>query len=98
MTHRLTQIQPPRSRRGGLKRYGASLSPDTAMRPYRRSSSAHKGDVVCNRYHLTGLVDRIRKLEPDFAKEAAAKTTWRNARTDAELSPHRRRKKPAMGP
>lgn len=56
------------------------------------------GDYDTNRYHLTGLVDRIRKLEPDFAKEAAAKTAWRNARTDAELSPHRRRKKPAMGP
>jgi hypothetical protein len=27
-------------------RFGASLSPDTAMRPYRRSSSAHRGDWV----------------------------------------------------
>ena len=57
-----------------------------------------RGDYDTNRYHLNGLVDRIRKLEPDFAKEAAAKTAWRNARTDAELSPHRRRKKPAMDP
>jgi hypothetical protein len=55
-------------------------------------------DYDTNRYHLNGLVDRIRKLEPDFAKEAAAKAAWRDARTDAELSPHRRRKKSEMGP
>jgi hypothetical protein len=50
------------------------------------------GDWDSNIYHLDGLVQRVQALEPDFAKERAAKKAWRDARKDAELSPHKRAK------
>ena len=52
------------------------------------------GDWDSNVYHLDGLVERVQALEPDFAKERAARKAWKDARKDAELSPHRRRPKP----
>lgn len=56
------------------------------------------GDWDSNVYHLDGLVERVQALEPDFAKKRAAKKAWRDARKDAELSPHRRRSKPKSEP
>ena len=56
------------------------------------------GDWDSNIYHLDGLVQRVQALEPDFAKERAAKRAWKEARKDAELPPHRRRTKPAAPP
>ncbi len=56
------------------------------------------GDWDSNIYHLDGLVERVQALEPDFAKERAAKKAWKDARKDAELSPHRRRAKPKSPP
>jgi hypothetical protein len=56
------------------------------------------GDWDSNIYHLDGLVQRVRTLEPDFAKERAAKKAWRDARKDAELSPHQRRSRPQTQP
>jgi hypothetical protein len=60
-------------------------------REKRRTPS---GDWDSNIYHLDGLVQRVQALEPDFARERTAKKAWRDARKDAELSPHRRRAKP----
>lgn len=57
-------------------------------REMRRTAA---GDWDSNIYHLDGLVERVQALEPDFAKERAAKEAWREARKDAELSPHKRR-------
>jgi len=51
-----------------------------------------------NIYHLDGLVQRVQALEPDFAKKRAVKKAWRDARKDAELSPHLRRSKPKAEP
>lgn len=56
------------------------------------------GDWDSNIYHLDGLVERVQTLEPDFAKERVAKKAWRDARKDAELSPHRRRSRPKTQP
>ena len=56
------------------------------------------GDWDSNIYHLDGLVERVQALEPDFAKERVAKKAWKDARKDAELSPHRRRAKPKSPP
>ena len=46
------------------------------------------GDWDSNLYHL---VERVRALEPDFAREKAAREAWRAARKNAELPPHKRR-------
>jgi hypothetical protein len=39
-------------------------------------------------------VERVKALEPDFAKERAAKEAWQEARKHAELPPHKRRGHP----
>lgn len=57
----------------------------------RELRRAPAGDWDSNIYHLDGLVQRVQALEPDFAKERAARKAWKDARKDAELSPHRRR-------
>lgn len=57
-------------------------------RELRRTAA---GDWDSNVYHLDGLVERVRGLEPDFAKEKAAREALREARKNAELPPHRRR-------
>ena len=64
-------------------------------REMRRTSV---GDWDSNIYHLDGLVQRIRALEPDFAKERQARMAWKEARKDAELSPHKRRPKQQSPP
>lgn len=48
------------------------------------------GDWDSNIYHLDGLVERVRALEPDFAKIKDAKVKLREARKNAETSPLRR--------
>ena len=48
------------------------------------------GDYDSNIYHPDGLVERVRALEPDFAKVRDAKAKLREARRSAETSPHRR--------
>jgi hypothetical protein len=57
-------------------------------RELRRTAA---GDWDSNVYHLDGLVERVRGLEPDFAKEKAAREALREARKNAELPPHRRK-------
>lgn len=61
------------------------------QREKRRTAA---GDWDSNIYHLDGLVKRVQALEPDFAKERAAKRAWREARKHAELPPHKRRRCP----
>ena len=59
------------------------------VRRERRKTAA--GDWDSNVYHLDGLVERVRALEPDFAKERAAREALREARKNAELPPHKQR-------
>ena len=61
-------------------------------REYRRTAI---GDWDSNIYHLDGLVERVRALEPDFAKVKDAKAKLREARKNAETSPLRRPRQPA---
>ncbi len=70
----------------------AALEKNGLVRREKRRTPA--GDWDSNIYHLDGLVQRIQALEPDFAREREAKKAWKDARKDAELSPHRRRAKP----
>ncbi|MBO1360192.1 helix-turn-helix domain-containing protein [Acetobacter sacchari] len=59
-------------------------------REFRRTAV---GDYDSNIYHLDGLIAKVRALEPDFAREKAARRAARQAREDAQLSPLRRRSK-----
>lgn len=59
------------------------------VRREQRKTAA--GDWDSNIYHLDGLVERVREMEPDFAKERAARDALREARKNAELPPHKRR-------
>lgn len=59
------------------------------VRREQRKTAA--GDWDSNVYHLDGLVRRVQELEPDFAKERAAREAFREARKNAELPPHKRR-------
>jgi Helix-turn-helix domain len=56
------------------------------------------GDWDTNVYHFDGLLERLRGIEPDFAKERTAKAAWRDARRNAELLPsmRQRRRKTAL--
>lgn len=56
-------------------------------RELRRTPAA---DYDSNIYHPDGLVERVRALEPDFAKVKDAKAKLREARRSAETSPIRR--------
>ena len=58
---------------------------DLIKREQRKTAS---GDWKSNIYHLDGLVEQIRKIEPDFAK---AKETSRNALRRAETPVGRRK-------
>ncbi|WP_252348744.1 helix-turn-helix domain-containing protein [Gluconobacter sp. P5B12] len=57
-------------------------------REMRRTAA---GDYDSNIYHLDGLIEKVPSLEPDFAREKDAKKALRQARSDAQLSPLRRR-------
>lgn len=57
-------------------------------REMRRTAA---GDYDSNIYHLDGLIEKVCSLEPDFAREKDAKKALRQARSDAQLSPLRRR-------
>jgi hypothetical protein len=70
----------------------AALEKANLIRRELRRTTA--GDWDSNVYHLDGLVERVKALEPDFAKERAAKEAWREARKHAELPPHKRRRHP----
>lgn len=48
------------------------------------------GDWNSNIYHLTGLVERVRKLEPEFAEARKKKREAREAQKRAETPVHRR--------
>jgi hypothetical protein len=54
------------------------------------------GDWDTNIYHLDGLLERLRGIEPDFAKEKAAKAAWREVRRNAELLPSMRQRRQKM--
>lgn len=56
-------------------------------REMRRTAA---GDWNSNIYHLNGLVERIQKLEPEFAAAKAKKREAQEARKRAETPKHRR--------
>ena len=56
-------------------------------REMRRTAA---GDWNSNIYHLTGLVGRVQKLEPEFAEARAKKREARDAQKRAETPRHRR--------
>lgn len=58
-------------------------------RELRRTAA---GDPDTNVYHLDGLVERVRALEPEFAREREARRAAREAGRNAERPPHRRRR------
>lgn len=60
-------------------------------REMRRTAA---GDWNSNIYHLTGLVGRVQKLEPEFAEAKAKKREAREAQKRAETPKHRRAEQP----
>lgn len=56
-------------------------------REMRRTAA---GDWNSNIYHLTGLVERVKKLEPEFAAARAKRKEARDAQKRAETPVHRR--------
>jgi DNA-binding HxlR family transcriptional regulator len=58
-------------------------------REIRRTS---RGDFNSNVYHLNGLVERIRNLEPEFAEARAKRKEASEAAKRAETPKHRRQK------